>query len=322
MGTPVIRFECPASGTRWGISSGPDIAVLEERYASHREVMDAHAAEPQRFQPAGLEHRAVEAVTVLAPVTRDVQIFCQGLNYASHREEGGVREAKGENLIFSKPPSTISGPHDDIVRPLGCELLDYEIELALLMKNDLPANAPVTSDSLMRYVGAMTLANDVSARDLMFGAPMLQWFKGKGQRTFCPTGPILYLLDENEGDLLANMHLTLKLNGEVRQDATTDQLIFEPAETLTELAAFADVKRGDMLLTGTPGGVILNATPRVGLSILLNLTNDSRRRRKLVAAQRKVRYLQPGDRLELSARSRDGQLDLGTQHSTIVDAAG
>ena len=154
----------------------------------------------------------------------------------------------------------------------------------------------------------------------MFGAPMMQWFKGKGQRTFCPTGPVLYLLDPDETGLLENLHLRLSLNGEVKQDATTDLLIFKPEETLTELSSFADVNRGDMLLTGTPGGVILNASPKVGLAILLNFTNDSRRRAKLIKTQKAVRYLEPGDQLNLSIRSRDGAVDLGQQNNKVVDA--
>ena len=122
-----------------------------------------------------------------------------------------------------------------------------------MLKRDVPADTEITNENLLDYVGGFTLANDVSARDLCFGAPMLQWFKGKGYRTFCPTGPILYLMDSEEIDLLSNLRLTLSLNGESRQDATTDQLIFKPDETLTELAGFTNLMKGDMLLTGTPG---------------------------------------------------------------------
>jgi len=293
--------------------------VLANSYPSHRELMADYFSRPQQFCEESAERLERDSIRLLAPLTRDVQIFCQGLNYASHREEGGVNAAKGENLIFSKPPSSICGPQDDIVRPAGCELLDYEIELALVLKRDLPAHTAVTAETLLDYVGGLTLTNDVSARDVMFGAPMMQWFKGKGQRTFCPTGPVLYLIEPHESGLIDNLHLTLRLNGEVRQDATTDQLIFKPAETLTELSTFADMNCGDMLLTGTPGGVILNATPRVGLAILLNFTNDERRRAKLVNTQKKVRYLQPGDRLELELRSLDGALDLGKQANQVID---
>ncbi len=316
MGIAIVRFE----RERWGIQLGQEIAVLEKSYPSHRELMADYFEDRQLFRTDRLERLSADDVTLLAPVTSDIQIFCQGLNYASHREEGGVKVDKGENLIFSKPPSSICGPYDDIVRPQGCELLDYEIELALVLKKDLPPNAQVTSANLLDYVGGLTLTNDISARDFMFGAPMMQWFKGKGQRTFCPTGPILYLLEPDEKDLINNLHLTLKLNGEVKQDATTDQLIFKPEETLTELAGFADAHRGDLLLTGTPGGVILNATPKVGLAILLNFTNDARRRAKLIKTQKAVRYMEPGDRLELELRSRDGSVDLGRQVNSVTDA--
>ncbi len=324
MGISIVRFQQPDQPGQWGIVGGSvaqdQIAVLTSAYASHRELMDAWFSNPGEFTADGLTRITVKEVNLLAPVTRDIQIFCQGLNYASHQEEGGIKAGKGENLIFSKPPSTICGPDDDIIRPTGCELLDYEIELALVLKRDLPADTRVDSGNLLDYVGAFTLANDVSARDFMFGAPMLQWFKGKGQRTFCPTGPILYLLDPGEAALLSNLQLTLRLNGDVRQDAATDQLIFKPEETLTELAAFTDVNKGDMLLTGTPGGVILNANRKVGMAILLNFTNDRKRREKLVKSQQSVRYLQPGDRLTLSLKSTDGLRDFGTQNNEVRDA--
>ena len=278
MGISIVRFEHSEGDSRWGVVEEEGIAVLGTTYASHRELMDDYFSDPAAFHSDGLTRIALSEVNLLAPITNDVQIFCQGLNYASHRAEGGMNVEKGENLIFSKPPSTICGPTDNVIRPKGCELLDYEIELALVLKQALPPHTPVNSDNLLDNVGGITLTNDISARDLMFGAPMMQWFKGKGQRTFCPTGPILYLLDADEQELLSNLHLILKVNGEVRQDATTDQLIFKPHETLTELSAFADVNKGDMLLTGTPGGVILNANLKVGLAILLNFTKDAKRR--------------------------------------------
>ncbi len=317
MGLSIVRFDTK----HWGVLEGNEIAALDTRYPSHRELMDDYFDNPQTFKNQSAERIPLSTVRLLAPVTSDIQIFCQGLNYATHREEGGVKAEKGQNLIFTKPPSSICGPYDNIVRPKGCELLDYEIELALVLKQNLPADTDVTDNNLLDYVGGLTLTNDVSARDFMFGAPMMQWFKGKGQRTFCPTGPVLYLIDREEASLIDNLHLTLKLNDEVRQDATTDQLIFKPAETLTELASFADVNRGDMLLTGTPGGVILNATPRVGLAILLNFTDDGKRRAKLVKTQRAARYLQPGDSLVLELTSRDGSISLGSQANGVVDAA-
>ena len=320
MGICVIRFKESEEVVRWGIVENNLVMPLSTHYASHRDLMDAFSDNPTSLQFSTEVAVPLETLQLLSPVTSDVQIFCQGLNYASHQEEGGVKTGKGQNLIFTKPPSSICGPRDDIIRPANCQLLDYEVELALVLKRDVPADTEITNENLLDYVGGFTLANDVSARDLCFGAPMLQWFKGKGHRTFCPTGPILYLMESEEVDLLSNLRLTLSLNGESRQDATTDQLIFKPDETLTELAGFTNLMKGDMLLTGTPGGVILNASPKVGLAIVMNFTNDKKRREKLIKSQKGVRYLQPGDQLKLSLETKDGSRHFGSQVSTIRDA--
>lgn len=320
MGICVIRFLESDEVVRWGIVENDLVMPLSTHYASHRDLMDAFSDNPTSLQFNKEFTVPFETLQLLSPVTSDVQIFCQGLNYASHKAEGGVKTGKGQNLIFPKPPSSICGPRDDIIRPTNCQLLDYEVELALVLKRDIPADTEITNENLLDYVGGFTLANDVSARDLCFGAPMLQWFKGKGYRTFCPTGPILYLMDSEEVDLLSNLRLTLSLNGEPRQDATTDQLIFKPDETLTELASFTNLMRGDMLLTGTPGGVILNASPKVGLAIIMNFTNDKKRREKLIKSQKGIRYLQPGDQLKLSLETKDGSRHFGSQQNTIRDA--
>ena len=320
MGICIARFQESENVARWGVVEDNLVAPLSTQFTSHRELMDAFSDDPTSLQFEAEAAVPLDALNLLSPVTADVQIFCQGLNYASHKKEGGVKTGKGQNLIFTKPPSSICGPRDDIIRPANCQLLDYEVELALVLKRDVPADTEITNENLLDYVGGFTLANDVSARDLCFGAPMMQWFKGKGHRTFCPTGPILYLMDSEEVDLLSNLRLTLSLNGESRQDATTDQLIFKPDETLTELAGFTNLMKGDMLLTGTPGGVILNASPKVGLAIVMNLTNDKKRREKLVKSQKGVRYLQPGDQLKLSLETKDGSRHFGSQTNTIRDA--
>tara|TARA_R110002110_G_scaffold205066_7_gene416973 strand:+ start:97215 stop:98009 length:795 start_codon:yes stop_codon:yes gene_type:complete len=264
----------------------------------------------------------MDSVHLLSPISSDVQLFCQGLNYADHRTESGIKDAQGEeNLIFMKAASSICGPNDTILRPRDCVLLDYEIELALVLKEAVSESVSVSEADLPRYVGGIVLCNDVSARDVMFGSPMLQWFRGKSQRTFCPMGPVLYLMDEADFAHLYSLQLTLKLNGAVKQSASTDLLIHRPAASLAELSTFTDFAPGDCLLTGTPGGVLAQGSLKAGLAILLNFKNDARRRQKFTRAQlAQAEFLKPGDVLELSIKTPDGTIDLGSQRNEIRDA--
>jgi 2-keto-4-pentenoate hydratase/2-oxohepta-3-ene-1,7-dioic acid hydratase in catechol pathway len=315
LGTSVVRYEGTGDGAPgWGVLRGANIFPIDLEMASHREVMQRYFNDRASFDAAMSQASIPLAeVTLSAPVSADVQLFCQGLNYADHREEGGLDDgANGENLIFGKASSSICGPNDDIVRPRGCELLDYEIELGIVLKSDVQASQNVAESDLEHLIGGLVMANDVSSRDDQFGATAMQWFKGKSYRTFCPMGPILYLLDAGDLAQLYQLQLTLTLNGVVKQNASTDLLIHKPAATLTEISSFADLRRGDCILTGTPGGVLLEMDLKTGLSIMLNMKNDAKRRAKFVAAQRaKTRFLQPGDVLELQIKSLDGSIDLG-----------
>ena len=212
-------------------------------------------------------------------------------------------------------------PNDEILRPAECELLDYEIELGVVIKKDVNEAVSVTDENLGDYVGGILLTNDVSARDFMFGAPILQWYKGKTQKTFCPAGPIFYLLDEGESSKIYDLELKLWMNGELKQDANTNQLIHRPPKTIAELSTFTKLNAGDCILTGTPGGVLLQKGLKTGLAIMLNMGNDKKRREKLVAAQKgNVKFLESGDVLELEIKSPDGSLNLGRQKNVIGQA--
>ena len=323
MGTSIVNYREKASGVEsWGVLRQGLIHPLKTPFKSHREVMALYHDERKTFD-ADLDDTtvSVEQVEFNSPITNDIQLFCQGLNYADHRAESGSSQEPGqENLIFTKAPSSICGPNDTIVRPRDCKLLDYEIELALVMKTTVTEPTAINESNLFNYIGGIVLCNDVSARDLMFGSPMLQWFRGKSQRTFCPMGPVLYLMDQQDFDKLYSLQLTLKLNGEVKQSSSTGMLIYRPAETLAELSSFTNFYAGDCLLTGTPGGVLAGANLKVGLAILLNMRNDQKRRKKFTQAQlAQARFLEPGDKLELSIKTPDGEIDLGTQRNDIAD---
>ncbi len=324
MGMSLIRYRRPEDAEpAWGELRDGQVFPLDTDFHDHRAVMASYFSDPAGFRANVRETPvAVEADAYLSPVASDVQLFCQGLNYADHREESGAASTSDEeSLLFMKAASSICAPNETILRPAGCRLLDYEIELALVLKQDISSHCAVRDADLPNYVGALVLCNDLSARDLMFGAPMLQWFRGKSQRTFCPMGPVLYLMDEADFAQLFSLQLELKWNGEVRQSATTDRLLYRPAETLSSISTFADMRAGDCLLTGTPGGVLAGTNLKVGLAIIGNMQNDRKRREKFTSAQlARTRFLEPGDVLELSIKSLDGAIDLGCQCNRIADA--
>ena len=183
-------------------------------------------------------------------------------------------------------------------------------------------NAPLSpSVASTIYVAGVVLCNDVSARDVMFGATFLQWFQGKSYRTFCPTGLVRYLLDESEvADTLAHLE-ALTYKDAVRQSANTSQLIHKPAETLTQVATIMDLRRGDVILRGTPGGVILQGTPKLIEIMKTQLLDDGRRREEMLAeAKRQSVFLQPGDSVTLGLRDLHRNRDLGGQHCRVVTA--
>ena len=324
MGLSIVNYSTGEneSGT-WGVLRDSGIYPIHTDFIDHRQLMAAYFNQREQFDNA-IGDRPVDASSVRfnSPVSQDVQLYCQGLNYADHRAESGASEEEDEeNLVFMKAASSICGPDDTILRPRDCQLLDYEIELGLVLKTDIDQPTTISEAELSHYVGALVLVNDVSARDLMFGAPMLQWFRGKSQRTFCPTGPVLYLMDDGDFEQLYSLELTLTLNGEVKQNAVTGQLIHKPAKTLSEISGFANLLAGDCLLTGTPGGVLAGANLKVAMAILLNFQKDEKRREKFTRAQlARTRFLEPGDVLELSIRTTDGAIDLGRQRNQIADA--
>jgi len=324
MGIAIVRFSATAEAPAWGVKKGDTIHPLDLDATDHRSLMACYFDERTKFDAAiGDRMTPAADATFHSPLGGPIQLFAQGLNYLDHRAESGLdvdAEAE-ENLLFMKAASSLCGPNDTILRPVGCELLDYEIELGLVLRTDITQATTIGESDLPKYLGGMILCNDVSARDLMFGAPMMQWFRGKSQRTFCPAGPVLYLLDDEDFAQLYAMELKLWMNGELKQHATTDLLIHKPAKTLSEISVFSNINAGDCILTGTPGGVLAGHNLKSALAILFNFTNDQKRRQKFVAGQKsQAEFLKPGDVLELEIKSLDGTIDLGRQHNCIADA--
>ena len=259
------------------------------------------------------------ADALLSPVTSDATIFAQGLNYGDHASEA-QHAKRTTNLIFSKASSTLTGPYAPIMRPAEVELLDYEVEFGIVLRRDLVGRQAITEATLGSAVAGIVLCNDVSARDTMFGTSFLQWFRGKSYRTFCPAGPVLwYLAPEEVADALQNIEIKLSVDGDPRQLGQSQQLIWKPTETLNYITSSMDMKRGDLLLTGTPGGVTAPATLRMVEILKEHLLADEARRDALRVEMQKGRpFLKPGNVVTATMTGPNGA-SLGGMANTVQD---
>jgi 2-keto-4-pentenoate hydratase/2-oxohepta-3-ene-1,7-dioic acid hydratase in catechol pathway len=321
MAVPLIRY-CPSDAAdqalaRWGVLFDRLIAPLPGDYPTTGDVVRAARPAAGALTAADASVR-LEEVHVLSPVTGNQQFLCQGINYESHVRESGLDPSGLPfNTIFTKAPSCLCGPYDDVVRPAHVELLDYEIELGLVLGRDLGAGTEVHEDRLHEVLAGITIVNDVSARDVQL--PQGQFYKGKSYRTFGPVGPQLLLLEPGEWPRWPELHMRLTVNGQPRQDAYCREMLHPPHRTLTELSAMHDVYAGDLVATGTPAGCAAKAPGRLAMFAMRHFVSEATKWRLFVeAGQRNPSYLQPGNLIELEIRTDDGRLDLGRQRTRVV----
>jgi len=197
-----------------------------------------------------------DGATLLAPVIPS-KIVCVGRNYADHAKELG-NEAPAEPILFLKPPSALLAPFGTIVRPPQSQRVDFEGELAVVIGREAKN---VRQGAWRDFVRGFACANDVTARDLQ--KKDLQFTRGKSFDTFCPIGPCI----DDEVDP-ADLRVTTRVNGEVRQDGRTSQMIFPVPFLLAFITSIMTLMPGDVILTGTPAGVgPLNAGETVEVAI-------------------------------------------------------
>ena len=184
-----------------------------------------------------------DGATLLPPV-RPSKIVCVGRNYADHAKELG-NEAPSEPILFLKPPSAILAPGGTIVRPAASQLVHHEAELAIVVGRE---SKNVKAADWCGHVRGFACANDVTARDLQ--RKDVQFTRGKSFDTFCPIGPCI----ETELDP-ADLRVIARVNGEVRQDGRTSQMIFSCGVLFEFITGIMTLLPGDVILTGTPAGV-------------------------------------------------------------------
>ena len=310
----VVRFRHEGR-VQWGVIRGGVVTPVAGDFPTTGDfIRHVSATGPPTLDAAALD---ATAVTILAPVTRNQQFVCLGANYRQHMIESGMDpDAKSYNMVFTKAPSCIVPADSDVVRPRGVRFLDYEIELGLVLRREIVAPTVVTDADLHEFVAAVVIVNDYSARDVQI--PQMQFYKGKSFRTFGPVGPYLCMLDAGDMGALADLRLTLAVNGEVRQSDSTRNLVYGPAETLTELSGVHDLHPGDLIATGTPAGCALSIPSPMMQRIAALLPEKTKWDLFMSVQAKRARYLKAGDVVEARIQSADGAIDLGVQRNTVV----
>lgn len=204
---------------------------------------------------------SLDEITILAPIpTPRKNIIGIGLNYTEHvAESARTLDTTGKlpqkPIIFSKPPTTVTGPNTNVLlNPKLTQQLDWEVELAVIIGKK---GKYVPKENAMDYVFGYTIINDISARDCRREG---QWIVSKGQDTFAPMGPYLVTADEIENP--HNLNLSLKLNGVEKQNSNTKFLLFNINDLIEDLSTVFTIEPGDIIATGTPAGVGAGRSPQ------------------------------------------------------------
>jgi 2,4-diketo-3-deoxy-L-fuconate hydrolase len=227
-----------------------------------------------------LTRHPVCSVRLAPAIARPSKLVCVGLNYADHAKESGA-PIPSDPMLFMKSTSAWCGPNDDLQIPKGSSKTDWEVELAVVI--GMKAKRVSLSDAL-NYVAGFAIHMDYSERAWQLEGSG-QWVKGKSADTFAPFGPFMATYDEL-GDI-GNLRLWLSVNGEIKQDGATSDLIFRVPELVSYVSSYMTLLPGDVLSTGTPAGVGFGSRPQ--------------------------QFLRQGDVVE------SGITDLGTQRQLVVN---
>ena len=233
-GTRAVRLE-NGSYTDLGV---PDVGALLNRpdWASYAATAAGRAHDPA-------------AADLAPPVPRPGKILCVGLNYRTHILEMG-RELPAYPTLFAKYAEALIGPADPILLPPESGAVDWEAELALVIGRTVRRASP---EEAALAIAGFTVLNDVTMRDWQYRTP--QWLQGKTFEGSTPTGPVLVTPDELPGGTAPALMLTASVDGEIVQKASTEDLVFTPADLVQYASAILTLRPGDLIATGTPGGV-------------------------------------------------------------------
>ncbi|GER87326.1 hypothetical protein KDW_14880 [Dictyobacter vulcani] len=233
--------------------------IIEHYATAHKDLQFiAETARQGRLNEASY---TLKDVSLTAPIPRPRKnIMCLAVNYTEHaKETAALREHGGkaptQPVMFTKAPTSVNGPYGNIViNPAVSQQIDWEVELGVIIGKK---GINIHEDEAMNYVFGYTVLNDVTARDLQ--SRHKQFFKGKSLDGSCPMGPCIVTADEISDP--HNLALRLRVNGEIKQDGNTTQMIFSIPDMIATLSLGMTLEPGDIIATGTPSGVGFSRVP-------------------------------------------------------------
>jgi len=282
----LATFEVDGRPTYGAVTDGGviDLGRRLKKYQGLVDVIAAQAIGEARAAATGTADHALDAVTFLPPLPGGEKIICVGINYADRNAEyKDNRQASKYPNLFVRFPGSFVGHGQALVRPKVSDKLDYEGEIVLVIGRE---GRNVPRERALDMVAGLTLGNEGTIRDWVRHGT-LNVTQGKNFDRSGSLGPWITTADEL--DPKRPLHLTTRVNGEVRQDDTTERLIWDFPELIRYISMFTTLKAGDLILTGTPTGSGSHAEPPV--------------------------WLKPGDVLEISVP------EIGMLRNTVVDEA-
>jgi 2-keto-4-pentenoate hydratase/2-oxohepta-3-ene-1,7-dioic acid hydratase in catechol pathway len=302
------------TGHAWWVKTRGGAVRIDTEATTTAQLLADRA--PIETAATGVDTVSLESLKLVSPVTRPCRVVAQMTNFESHVRDAGMDPASVPLTFFRKASASINGPFDDIVKPEHVRLLDYEVEIGLVIGRAIPVGTNICEANVSEFIAGLVVTNDVSARDIQL--PQTQFYEAKSYPTFTPVGPALVLLDAGELKRFGDLRLRLRVNGEERQNALVEgDMLYRPPQALQSLTQFQELAPGDLVLTGTPVGTALSAPPKP-VQIISNLLPPAVKWRAFFKSQAaNPRYLQNGDIVEASVATDDGAIDLGTQRTVV-----